>query len=374
MTTPINTEISPLLALEHRFVMISLLCRNLAASAIDALKTEDQNHQGLNFYLDSLENMDGELESLFDNIFCDTNPHQSPLLDTVKDIATQLDMANFTPDPTPVPLKKHNQELLEAVPFFAKFYPVYLAAEREKKRLIDQAAKTNAAFETISPNELKVIFQTAAGESEACGRVPSMDTGTTQPPEWVRGQITEYAIQWLSVFNNPEQMHPLTRLTIRTDQEENFSFLVLGQPLARSEINNQPAAPHSVGDYISVNKLYEINPENEHLLGKYSFTGLKYAARSVTTLIPSRFLTDNSFAYRVNGRSQEFILDGRQGRALIIADTNANTKIILSHHFPALRTARYGDAFLSSRKIGGDDTFKLDERVTNTLWGIDYTP
>lgn len=356
MTTSPDPEIHPLLAFEHRLVMMSLLCNNTASMALT------RSDRFSNFYLDSLQSMDEELKCLFENIFGSSENSPSLLPAMVQPLATELGMDQFQPDCTPVPLKKYHQELLATAPFFAEIYPIYLAAEREKKKLIKetQTASPSSAFETLSPDELKEIFRKATGGNQGCDQQNSLT-----------GQIKEYATTWVSLCNNSDQMHSITRLVVTTAPDEDFSCIVLGQVIARNERSKQ-ASSYSVGDYVSLSGLYNIHPESQPLLAALSMNTTQQAAKFISTVIPARFLNDNSVAYRVEGRSEEFMLDGRLGRALIVDDTNANRKIILSHHFPVLAAARYGDAFLSPAKIGDEGTIKLDDNITQELWGLDY--
>lgn len=163
----------PLLALDMRLRVMDMLCRKNAGEQISTETAKKFRKPLSDFYLDSLETMDEELQRLFSDAFsfisaeADTNLAQT-LTKDIGALALELELHDFAPDLSRVPFPddRYDPELLECAPFFAACYPLYLAAEREKKRLFNAAVakrneKHSVALETFSPQELKGIFHQA---------------------------------------------------------------------------------------------------------------------------------------------------------------------------------------------------------------------
>lgn len=366
LTTP------PLLALDMRLPVMDMLCRKNAGEQISTKTSNWLKKQLSDFYLDSLETMDEELQRLFSDAFsfisaeADTNLAQT-LTTNIGALALELELDDFVPDLSPVPFPddRYDPELLKCVPFFAECYPLYLAAEREKKQLFNAAVakrneKHSVALETSSPEELKDIFHQAV----------AADHKALSP--YMIGEITSTRTQHITPFNQPKKQQALTHVFVETSPENPSSCFFIGDIISKDAPH--PPLPFATGDYIALNRIYPINPDHSPLLTKLFSVETGQAARTVTR-IPAAFLDDNSFPFRVIGRTHEHVLDGKLGHILIIEDVNGTQRLVPSHVVEGLASARYGQAFLATgTDLSTAHIIGMPGGMADIFWPSDYEP
>lgn len=366
LTTP------PLLALDMRLPVMDMLCRKNAGEQISTKTSNWLKKQLSDFYLDSLETMDEELQRLFSEAFsfisdkADTDLRQT-LTKDIRALALELELDDFVPNLSPVPFPddRYDPELLKCVPFFAECYPIYLAAEHEKKRLFNAAVakrKDNhsVALETSSPEELKKIFHQAVAADHK------------NPTSYIIGGVTSYITQHITPFNQPKKQQALTHVFVETSPENPSSCFFIGGVISKDAPH--PPLPFATGDYIALNRIYPINPDHSPLLTKLFSVETGQAARTVTR-IPAAFLDDNSFPFRVIGRTHEHVLDGKLGRILIIEDVNGTQRLVPSQVVEGLASAGYGQAFLATgTDLSTAHIIGMPGGMADIFWPPNYEP
>lgn len=374
----INAQLTtlPLLALDMRLRVMDMLCReegrtasyNESYAATDITLKEKQSRT----YLDSLTAMDEELQRLFSDAFsfisaeADTNLAQT-LKKDIGALARELELDDVTPDlfPVPFPDDRYDPELLKCVPFFAACYPLYLAAEREKKQLFNAAVakrneKHSVALETSSPEELKDIFHQAVAADHK------------DATSYIIGGVTSYITKYITPFNQPKKQQAFSRVFVETNPENPSSCFFIGGIISKDAPH--PPLPFATGDYIALNRIYPINPENSPLLTNLFSVQTGQAARTVTR-IPAAFLERNSFPFHIIGQTHEHVRDGKLGRVLIIEDVNGTQRLVPSHVVEGLASARYGRAFLATgTDLSTAHIIGMPGGMSDIFWPLDYEP
>lgn len=366
LTTP------PLLALDMRLRVMDMLCRKNAGEQISTKTANWLRKKLSDFYLDSLETMDEELQRLFSDAFAvvpdeDGNTLAHIFTKGIRVFALKLELDDFAADLSPVPFleDRYDPELLKCVPFFAACYPLYLAAEREKKRLFNAAVakrneKHSVALETSSPEELKKIFHQAVAADHK------------NPTSYIIGGVTSYITQHITPFNQPKKQQALTHVFVETSPENPSSCFFIGGIISKDAPH--PPLPFAKGDYISFNHIYPINPDHSPLLTKLFSVKTGQAARTVTR-IPAAFLERNSFPFHIIGRTHEHVLDGKLGHILIIEDVNGAQRLVPSHVVEGLASARYGQAFLATETdLSTAHIIGMPGGMADIFWPSDYEP
>lgn len=370
----INAQLAtpPLLALDMRLRVMDMLCRKNAGEQIST-KTSNWLRKKLSgFYLDSLETMDEELQRLFSDAFAvvsdeDGNTLAHIFIKDIGALALRLDLNDFVPNLSPVPFPddRYDPELLKCAPFFAACYPLYLAAEREKKRLFNAAvAKRNetpsVALETSSPEDLKKIFHQAVAADHK------------NPTSYIIGGVTSYITQYITPFNEPQNLQALTYVSVETSPGNPSSCFFIGDIISKDAPH--PPLPFATGDYIALNRIYLINPDHSPLLTRLFSVETGQAARTVTR-IPAAFLEGNSFPFHIIGQTHEHVLDGKLGRILIIEDVNGTQRLVPSHVVEGLASARYGQAFLATgTDLSTARIIGMPTRMADIFWPRDCSP
>lgn len=371
----INAQLAtpPLLALDMRLRVMDMLCRKNAAEQISTETAQEFRKPLSDFYLDSLETMDEELQRLFSEAFsfisdkADTDLRQT-LTKDIRALALELELDDFAPDLSPVPFPddRYDPELLECAPFFAACYHLYLAAEREKKQLFNAAVakrneKHSVALETSSPEELKNIFHQAV----------AADHKALSP--YMIGEITSTRTQYITPFNQPQNLQALTHVFVETSPENPSSCFFIGGIISRDAPH--PPLPFATGDYIALNHIYPINPQNSRLLTTLFSVQTGQATRTVTRL-PAAFLERNSFPFHIIGGTHEHVLDGKLGRILIIEDVNGTQRLVPSQVVEGLASAGYGQPFLlaTGTDLSTAHIIGMPTRMADIFWPRDCSP
>ncbi|MBL8640568.1 MAG: hypothetical protein JNL76_00445 [Alphaproteobacteria bacterium] len=371
----INAQLAtpPLLALDMRLRVMDMLCRKNAAEQISTETAQEFRKPLSDFYLDSLETMDEELQRLFSDAFSFISNEDGNTLTDIftKDIgalALELELDDFAPDlfPVPFPDDRYDPELLKCVPFFAACYPLYLAAEREKKRLFNAAVakrneKHSVPLETSSPEELKKIFHQAVAADHK------------DATSYIIGDVTSYITHHITPLNQPRKQQALTRVFVETSPENPSSCFFIGGVISKDAPH--PPLPFATGDYIALNHIYPINPQNSRLLTKLFSVQTGRAARTVTRL-PAAFLERNSFPFHIIGGTHEHVLDGKLGRILIIEDVNGTQRLVPSQVVEGLASAGYGQPFLlaTGTDLSTAHIIGMPTRMADIFWPRDCSP